>query len=139
MARFTADTARLNAQRSVEARRRNAAEREAAAAQAPEPPLQTPFKDPLDQFSTRRLQRVREQLERLDDMISEETDPQKLDKLASAQSRMAEQERLLAGRPLPGSLRPTESGPRRPGLFSAPAPEVQTSFEPVSNAGQEQE
>ncbi len=37
----------------------------------------------------------------------------KLDKLASAQARLAEQERLLAGRPLPGSRRPERERPKR--------------------------
>ena len=40
-------------------------------------------------------------------------DGQRLNWLASAQERLAEQERLLSGRPLPGSMRP--SGPGRRG------------------------
>jgi hypothetical protein len=39
-------------------------------------------------------------------MMMTEEDPAKIDRLASAQARLAEQERLLAGRPLPGSRRP---------------------------------
>ncbi len=39
-------------------------------------------------------------------MMLKETDPQKLDRLASAQTRLAEQERIMSGRPLPGSRRP---------------------------------
>ena len=63
---------------------------------------------PVDPFTTLRLSRVRRQLTRIDEMMLDEVDPQKLDRLASAQSRLAEQERILAGRPLPGSRRPKE-------------------------------
>lgn len=49
---------------------------------------------------------MREQLDRLDTMLLAEKDAQKLDRLASAQLRLSEQERILAGRPLPGSRRP---------------------------------
>jgi hypothetical protein len=53
-----------------------------------------------------RLVRVREQLNRLDSIMAKETDPQRLDRLASAQSKLSEQERILDGRPLPGQRRP---------------------------------
>jgi hypothetical protein len=46
------------------------------------------------------------QLNRLDSMMAKEMDPQRLDRLASAQSKLSEQERILAGRPLPGSRKP---------------------------------
>lgn len=59
-----------------------------------------------DSYRTERLARVRKQLSRLDSMMERESDPQKLDRLASAQYRLSEQERILAGRPNPGSLRP---------------------------------
>jgi hypothetical protein len=45
------------------------------------------------------------QLSRLGDMLEKEKAPHKLDRLASAQAKVAEQERVLAGRPLPGSLK----------------------------------
>ena len=57
-------------------------------------------------YTSRRLTRVRGQLDRLDKLMGEETDPQRLDRLASAQYRVSEQERILAGRPLPGSWKP---------------------------------
>lgn len=55
--------------------------------------------------------RVREQLAKVDRMILEETDPQRLDRLASAQLRLSEQERILDDRPLPGSRRPAQERP----------------------------
>ncbi|HWN97491.1 MAG TPA: hypothetical protein VNT99_20850 [Methylomirabilota bacterium] len=55
---------------------------------------------------SQRLARVRKQLEKIDDMIEKERDPQKLDRLASVQARLSVQEFALAGRPMPGSRRP---------------------------------
>ena len=66
----------------------------------------------LNDFNRLRLGRVRDQLEKLDRMIADEEDPQRLDRLASAQARLSEQERILDGRPLPGSRRPREDRAR---------------------------
>lgn len=60
-------------------------------------------------FCEKRILRVRKQLDSIDAMIAQETDPQRLDRLASAQSRVSEQERILSGRPLPGSQRPRQT------------------------------
>ena len=61
-----------------------------------------------------RLMRVREQLARVDEMILKEKDPRSLDRLASAQARLSEQERILDGRPLPGAFRPAKPRPTAP-------------------------
>lgn len=61
---------------------------------------------PEMQYREVRLSRVRIQLDKLDEMLMSENDPAKLDRLASAQARLSEQERILAGRALPGSLKP---------------------------------
>jgi hypothetical protein len=64
-----------------------------------------------------RRARVRVQLDNLDASILRETrkqqpDGQRLTWLAAAQERLAEQERVLDGRPLPGSRRPKkDDGP----------------------------
>ncbi len=63
-------------------------------------------REELSGYAEQRLMRVRAQLDRLDKMLMEESDPQKLDRLAAASMRLSEQERILAGRPMPGSLRP---------------------------------
>jgi hypothetical protein len=63
--------------------------------------------EPENNFTTRRLTRVREQLERLDRMAAEENDPKRIKELADATTRLSEQERILDGRPMPGSRRPT--------------------------------
>ncbi len=52
----------------------------------------------------------------IDAMLSGEAaklDGQAIDRMASAKSRLYEIERVLAGRPTPGSLRPTAEKPRR--------------------------
>ncbi len=109
---FTAATARENAAKSHEARRANSlAVKEARAAQRQLPQSESALAAgdrALDTFASKRLTRVRKQLDKLDRMIDEESDPAKLDRLASAQARLAEQERQLADRPLPGSKRPAQ-------------------------------
>lgn len=116
--RFTRENAREFAARG------NAKKAELAAARLaipPEPPRAAePEPAPRDdEFSARKLARVREQIERLDAMLLEATEPQAVDRLASALSRLYEIERLLAGRPLPGSLKPPSVRARAP---SGPAP-----------------
>jgi len=82
----------------------------------------------LNDFNTTRLLRVREQLTKLDAMIEAEKDAQKLDRLASASSKLSEQERILDGRPLPGSRRPTSDKVPRTWVELQPAlPQVATS------------
>jgi hypothetical protein len=106
MPRFTTANAREMAARSQAARRQRTLEREATKAIAPGLSQAKPQQDDDALFIAKRLARVRKQLDRIDGMIEKETDPMKLDRLASAIARLAEQERLLAGRPMPGSFRP---------------------------------
>jgi hypothetical protein len=73
-----------------------------------------------DDYVGQRLLRVRVLLNRIDEMMSKEEDPQKIDRLGSAQARLAEQERILFGRPLPGSKRPANE---RLALRALPPPE----------------
>ena len=58
-------------------------------------------------FPSRTLSRVRAQIETLLDDLGKERDPQRIDRLASALGRLNEIERQLAGRPMPGSLKPS--------------------------------
>jgi hypothetical protein len=103
MPRFTAANAKEMAARSIAARKAAEAQRIANLAATPVPVTLPADGDP---YVLARLTRVRAQLDRLDDMISREKDPHFIDRLASAQQRLSEQERILAGRPLPGSQRP---------------------------------
>ncbi len=81
---------------------------------------------PMDEYLARRLERVRKQLDRLDEMILEEEDPQKLDRLVSASSRLEEQERKLSGRFAPGSTKPSTKPTRetRPRIDPIVGPSV---------------
>jgi hypothetical protein len=76
-----------------------------------------------DIYRTKRLGRVRKQLDLVDGMIEAEQDPAKLDRLASAQSRLSEQERQLSNRSLPPTLK---AGPaprsKRSSVQSDPEP-----------------
>ena len=120
---FTTSTCREAAAKSLVVRRRRKELNKIAADQAEQAALQTltlRLTDPLrDQFTVARLVRVRKQLTRLDAMMERERDARNLDRLASAQSRLAEQERLLSGRPLPGQRRPA---PDRPVRVPVPLP-----------------
>lgn len=129
--RFTPQTARENAAKSHVVRKANfLALRQAVKAQ-PAPPqgeIAVAADDASpDAFLQARLARVRMQLNRLDTLIEIETDPAKIDKLASATARLAEQERQLAGRPLPGSLRP--SAPPKRTMFDGLTPKARPQLE----------
>ena len=114
---FTSELAKLYRAKSLASYRRNRelekqrAEREAQAAfipAQPEPLAQQPPLQP-DDFCAKRIKRVRRQLAMLDRLIDAEQDPQRLDRLACAQYRLSEMERILSGRPLPGSQRPRQA------------------------------
>jgi hypothetical protein len=69
-------------------------------------------------YEFKRLARVRKQLDLVDKAFETEAtkatpDGQRLNWLAQAQERLAEQERILDNRPLPGSRRPRDPGSRR--------------------------
>lgn len=71
------------------------------------------------EYASSRLIRVRDLLNQIDSQLAAELlravpDSRRLKELADAAHRLQEQERTLAGRPLPGS--------RRPGEAAAPAP-----------------
>jgi hypothetical protein len=95
--------------------------RQAVKAQVEQEALERFYKDiqlrsapvAADDYLNRRILRVRAQLEKLDQMLAAEDNPQAIDRLASAQSRVSEQERILSGRPLPGSQRPRLAKPAK--------------------------
>jgi hypothetical protein len=84
----------------------------------------SPAPDPQhkDPFTTDQRDTVRAQMKRLNGLMKEEADPQKLDRLASAYAKLAEQERILDGRPLPGSHRPSAGPTRRQSAANMPQP-----------------
>lgn len=81
--------------------------------------------DMLSAYVNRRLSRVRRHVDMLSDMLEQETNAKALDQLASALSRLCEIERQLAGRPLPGSLRPVrETKAARATITLTPEPQA---------------
>lgn len=106
--RFTPEQAAENQVKAVIARNRNREAREAERLAA----LKAAMGHTVSQYQGKRLERVRAQLDLLDQRIEEQVsrkvpDGQTLNWLASAQARLSEQERQLCGRPMPGSLKPT--------------------------------
>ncbi len=79
---------------------------------------QTPL--PETDNRAQKCNRLELQLERIDGMIDSATDPDALNKLASAKTRLLEQWRILSGIPLPGSRRPGKDRPRRENCFVRP-------------------
>jgi len=79
-----------------------------------------------EMFQEKRLVRVRKQLETIDGLIEAEMlgggDAAKLDRYASAASRLEEQERRLSNRSLPPTLKASAVKPKR-SSSSVPEPE----------------
>ena len=107
---FSGEYARKMSKLAVLARKAAADRRKAAAiieAEAERRRIEAGWTPPtIENYPAKRLSRVRAQLDKLDAMIADEVDPQKLDRLASAQAKLSEQERILDGRPMPGAYRP---------------------------------
>lgn len=92
---FTADTARAAQLKGAEIRRLTS-----------------------DSHTNGRLATVRKQLDALDkrmdeQLVKEPLDPLAIDQISRALGRLAEIERQLAGRPMPGSLRPRQAKDER--------------------------
>ena len=108
MARFTAANAREMAANSHRARSQRLASGNPAGDSSPQTPLMTPQ---LPAYVAKRLTRVRGQLDLLDKQIesllsADMVDYQAVERAARSSGSLAEQERTLDGRPLPGSMRP---------------------------------
>ena len=136
MARFTAANARENAAKAHASRRQRLASGNSAAETFPQTPQAGPHEATND-YVSRRLARLRTQLNSVDTAIEREVaksspDGQRLNWLAQAQDRLAEQERLLAGRPLPGSRRPREERTPAPVVEIAPLYPIKAAPVPVS-------
>lgn len=123
---FTSLNAVEMGKRSAAARAAKAQRRLSAASEPLAAPLPT-----VDDYTKLRLSCVRGQLAQVDRAIlleagKDHPDGQRLNWLAAAQERLAEQERILAGRPLPGSRRPAPESRTR-----APAASLPDPIEPV--------
>jgi hypothetical protein len=132
---WTTETARAAAARS------NAAQAATRAARPKPAPGRTDIPSPDDDYPATVLMRTRTQLDLvaqriLDELDCKIPDSRRLRDLSDAQRHLAEQERILAGRPLPGSRRPAAEGKRTgsvpgpssgPWIPAAPAPQPPTA------------
>ena len=111
MALVTHETARAAAAKANQVRwSRWKAEQAKSATPAITPAITPPVPELVaDEFIKRKLARVRGQIERIDGLMEEVTEPQAADRFCAALARLYEIERILAGRPLPGSMRPTKA------------------------------
>ena len=125
--RFTAANARELAAKAHAARRQRLASGIPATETSPLTPQVGPHEAAND-YVSRRLARVRVQLDLVDRRIAEQAnratvDGQLLNWLCAAQERLAEQERILSGHPLPGSRKPSpERVQHQAALQDLPAP-----------------
>jgi hypothetical protein len=118
--RFKAGSARSAGVKSGEARRLKRLQEQATPAFEP---VQKPA-PPLDTFISDRLESTRAEIRRVAGLLAKCEDPAEVDKYASALSRLHDIERTLAGRPLPGSLRPTAPGRKVSDLLGDQIPGV---------------
>ena len=105
---FTSETARAAGLKAAENKRRRKAQAELleATLQAEERAARV-TQAGGDDYIARRLHRVRAALDRYDDLLLTECDPQKASWLATVIHKLSDLERILAGRPAPGNYRPT--------------------------------
>jgi hypothetical protein len=142
MPQFTAATARENAAKSHVVRKLNYAVAKQALKGQPQAAQPTTAMAAqtaaADDYSLRTLARVRDQIDQLADMMKKETDPARLDRLAAAFAKLSEVERQLAGRPLPGSYRPSTKSSAA-GMIESPNPiaAAPNSSPAVQSEGQE--
>lgn len=115
--RYKSEEARLNGIKGAKIKKLKRLERQQKAVNRELAPAK-------DSFMTKQRDTFRARLKQLDELMkheceSEEPDAAKLDRLASAMSKLADQERISDGRPLPGSRKPgVERAPKQ--TFSEP-------------------
>ena len=102
---------------------------------APDPQPAVIPAEPDPDYTAVRLMRVRKQLDRLDALAAEETDPKRCKEFADATSRLQEQERQLANRPLPGTLKPSQPKAQRTRATPEPTLAQPTAEQPKPTQG----
>ena len=120
-------TAYARARREGWTRLRREREKAQLAALVPSVPAVPEIPPTPENEMTQKLRRLESQLARLDDKLDTEEDAAKLDRLASAKTRLFGQWQILRGVPLPGSRHPAKERPK---------PQVTT--QPISPIGSRQ-
>ncbi len=113
MAAFTTANAAEMARKALAARALNRLKPVQAQIDNPQTTLPV-ASNAADVYLAKRLLRVRAQIELLNKLLESEGDANKIDRLVSAIYRLTELERVIANRPLPGSLRPSSKPTRQP-------------------------
>jgi hypothetical protein len=103
MALITTDTARSMAAKSAQSRR----ERKIKTALVP--PTPPPSGEPSGDYVAMRLARTRALIDQAERQLALAGDAQEHERLARSLASLSELERVLAGRPAPGSYRPKEA------------------------------
>lgn len=113
---FTAENAATHGRNGGLARARNYEAQRQAEYTRDNTPLEP------DRFVASQLTRTRAQIEQLNEQFESSTDPKELKALADALARLCEIERVLDGRPLPGSRKPSNRPARTPQSLPDPVP-----------------
>ena len=108
---FTKENARQFQAKSAAARKQASLARLAEPTPKPTAPVAKPTAEPIadscvNEFTKRKLARIRGQIDRVEGLLDAACEPQAVDRFANALTRLYDLERVLAGRPLPGSKRP---------------------------------
>lgn len=116
---LTPEVARLLAEKSHAAKKRNSAVRSLLANQQTQP------QTPVDEYPLQQLLITRDHVKRLNYLMQsmldkEEPDYAEMDKLGRVLTGMYELERVLSGRPLPGTNKPGQSKARPASAIVAP-------------------
>ncbi len=120
------DNARELASKSHVARRNNQ-----LAASLPAPDLQE-VKQIADDYTARRIAVTRKQIRQMDSQLESCVEPRDFKAICDALARLHEIERQLSGRPLPGTLKPSQ--PKRTSAslnYSQPVPLDESSKESI--------
>jgi hypothetical protein len=105
---ITPENAREMSLKANEAKRLKREAQLADPSYVPPPKVKPIEPDEPESFLKTQRDMLRTRMSRVSDMIAKEKDPAKLDRLCSAYSKLAEEERKADGRPLPGAFRPVE-------------------------------
>lgn len=90
----------------------------------------------IDDYAEKTLIRVRISLDESFEMMKGEEDANKRDRLASSIAKLAELDRQLSNRPLPGTLRPNaKPAKQRATSYPEPVPQAEIIHEAQANAG----
>ena len=120
--------ARQLAMLAVKVRKANALERNRLA-EIGKQAIALPEPEPEDKFPEQTTNLARRQIKRLFALLSQETDPASMDRLAAAIAKLEEVERKVSGRFNPGTTRP--EAPKKPRRSTQVEPIADDAPQPV--------